>query len=90
MGPDQSTVHDRVVSADATSTRIPDLNAFTSYTFKVSAKTKAGSGPAASILSKTPEGGETYLSLYICITIESFWHTYDFISIVEYPSQRRC
>ena len=59
MGPDHSAVFERVVSADATSIDIPNLNPFTLYTFKVSAKTKADSGPEASKQFKTPEGGET-------------------------------
>ena len=40
------------------SIEIPDLRPFTSYTFKVSAKTKAGSGPAATTSSTTPEAGK--------------------------------
>ena len=57
VGPDQSTVDEQEVSANATSTKIPILNPFTSYTFKVRAKTKAGPGPAASKQFKTPEEG---------------------------------
>ena len=37
-------------------TEIPSLKPFTSYTFKVSAMTKAGTGPAATISSITPRG----------------------------------
>ena len=50
--------------ADATSADISNLNPFTEYTFKVCAKTKAGSGPAKSIKSETPEAGETRYSGY--------------------------
>ena len=39
------------------STTISNLKPFTSYTFKISAMTKAGSGPAATISSTTPEAG---------------------------------
>ena len=53
VGPDHSTVFERVVSADATSIDIPNLNPFTLYTFKVSTKTEAGSGPAASTSSES-------------------------------------
>ena len=59
MGPDQSTLYNQVVSEDVISIEIPNLNPSTLYTFKVSAKTKAGSGPEGSVLSKTPNGGET-------------------------------
>ena len=47
-----------VEHADATSIEISKLDPFTEYTFKVSARTKVGIGPAASRSSKTPEGGE--------------------------------
>ena len=47
-----------VHGAGTTSIQIPRLRPFTSYTFNVSAMTKAGTGPAATISSKTPEGGE--------------------------------
>ena len=47
-----------VQGAGTTSVEIPGLRPFTSYTFNVSAMTKAGTGPAATISSKTPEGGE--------------------------------
>ena len=59
VGPDSSSPREvQVEGADSTFTEIPDLIPFTLYTFKVSAKTKAGSGPAASKQSKTPEAGE--------------------------------
>ena len=45
-----------VQGAGTTSVEIPGLRPFTSYTFNVSAMTKAGTGPAATISSKTPEG----------------------------------
>ena len=55
-----------VLDADTTYIKIPGLRLFTSYTFNVSAMTKAGTGPAAIISSKTPEGGEM---LIFCIII---------------------
>ena len=55
-----------VHGAGTTSVQIPRLRAFTSYTFNVSAMTKAGTGPAATISSKTPEGGKM---LIIGITV---------------------
>ena len=67
LGPCRST-HE--FSTDTTSIVIPNLNPFTLYTFKVSAKTKAGSGPAASKQSKTPKGGETLI--YDLIKILNF------------------
>ena len=48
-----------VYKADATSVEISNLTPFTSYNFTISAKTKAGSGPVATISSRTPEAGET-------------------------------
>ena len=61
MGPDSSSTREILVEgADATSTEISNLNPFTLYTFKVSAKTKVGSGPAATKQSKTPEGGKLF------------------------------
>ena len=66
--PDSSSARDVIIeTADATSTEISNLNPSTKYTFKISAKTKAGSGPAASISSQTPEGGESYM-LVLCVS----------------------
>ena len=47
------------VEADATSVEIFNLTPFTSYNFSISAMTKAGSGPIATISSRTLEGGKT-------------------------------
>ena len=59
VGPNSNCIHEILVEGeDANSIGISNLKPFTLYTFKVSAKTKAGSGPAASISSKTPEGSE--------------------------------
>ena len=57
VGPD-SPVEIQVQGADTTSVEIPGLRPSTSYTFNVSAMTNTGTGPAATISSKTPEGGE--------------------------------
>ena len=46
-----------VEEAEATSYEIPNLTPFTSYVFSISAKTKAGTGPAATVSSRTPETG---------------------------------
>ena len=48
-----------VPNTSTTSVEVPGLRPFTSYTFSVSAMTKAGIGPAATISSTTPEGGKT-------------------------------
>ena len=50
------------------SVEIQNLDPFTLYTFKVSANTDAGNGPAAEKQSKTPEGGETWYMnvLWLC------------------------
>ena len=45
-----------MLSAGTTFIQIPGLRPFTSYTFNVSAMTKAGTGPPATVSSKTPEG----------------------------------
>ena len=50
-----------LVKADATSVTISNLTPFTSYNFIISAKTKAGSGPVATVSSRTPEAGEIKL-----------------------------
>ena len=50
------------VDKDATSAEISNLNPFIEYTFSISAKTKAGSGPAATVSSRTPEAGEMQYS----------------------------
>ena len=47
-----------VPNTSTTSVEVPGLRPFTSYTFSVSAMTKAGIGPAATISSTTPEGGK--------------------------------
>ena len=60
VGSDSSYRHTEEAKADATSIEICNLSPFTEYTFKVSAKTKVGPGPAAEKQSKTPEGGEIY------------------------------
>ena len=41
-----------------TSAEISNLRPFTTYTFNVSAVNKTGTGPSATISSRTPEGGE--------------------------------
>ena len=59
MGTDSTFRQEVLVDkADATSIEISNLTPFTSYNFSISAKTKAGFGPAATISSKTPEDGE--------------------------------
>ena len=57
VGPD-SPGEIPVQGAGTTSVEIPGLRPFASYTFNVSAMTKAGTGPAAIISSKTPEESE--------------------------------
>ena len=53
-----------VEEVDATSMEISNLTPFTSYNFSISAETKAGSGPPASISSRTPEAGKIRLLHY--------------------------
>ena len=47
-----------VMDGNATSYEVSDLRPFTTYTFHVSAMTKAGMGPAKSVSSTTPQGGK--------------------------------
>ena len=63
MGPDSSR-DIPVQDAETTTVEVPGLRPFTSYTFHVSAMTKAGSGPVATISSTTPEGGEMSMRLH--------------------------
>ena len=52
-----------VKKGDATSVEVPNLTPFTLYSFSISAKTRAGSGPVATVSSRTPEDGEVALGL---------------------------
>ena len=52
-----------VEKGDATTVEISNLTPFTSYNFSISAKTRAGSGPVATVSSRTPEDGEVALGL---------------------------
>ena len=60
VGPDSS----REIPVQDAETTTVKLRPFTSYTFHVSAMTKAGTGPVATISSTTPEGGEMSMRLH--------------------------
>ena len=60
----------QVEDAKTTSFEIPNLKPFTSYTFKVSAINKVGTGPTATVSSKTPEGGKVSCIGYNYYAIE--------------------
>ena len=66
-GPDSR--QDISVEDTCTSVQISDLRPFTWYTFKVNAMTKAGTGPAATVSSTTPEGGDITHNNIIMISI---------------------
>ena len=48
----------KVMDGNATSYEISNLRPYTEYTFSVSAMTETGTGPARTVSSITPEGGE--------------------------------
>ena len=54
-----------VMDANATSYEVSDLKPYTTYTFSVSATTKAGTGPAISVSSTTLQGGEALQYVHI-------------------------
>ena len=47
-----------VMDGNATSYEVSDLRPYTEYTFSVSAMTEAGTGPAITVSSTTPQGGK--------------------------------
>ena len=53
-----STQEIPVMDGNATSFEVSNLRPYTSYTFSVSAVTEAGTGPAISASSTTPQGGK--------------------------------
>ena len=59
-GPD-STREIPMMDGNATLYEVSDLRPYTTYTFSVSAVTKAGTGPAISVSSTTPANGEFVL-----------------------------
>ena len=56
VGPDST--EKRKMDGNATSYEMSNLRPYTKYTFSVSAMTEAGTGPAISVSSTTPQGGE--------------------------------
>ena len=65
VGPD-SKRHIPVPDANTTSITVSELRPSTSYIFNISAMTKAGNGPIATITSTTPEEGERCSSAILC------------------------
>ena len=57
-----------VMHGNATSYEVCDLRPCTTYTFSVCAMTEAGTGPAISVSSPTPQEGEVII-LYLCSSI---------------------
>ena len=69
VGPDSTEKREiSVMDGNATSYEVSDLRRHTTYTFSVSAMTKAGTGPAISVSSTTPREGE------ICAITCSYIH----------------
>ena len=59
VGPDSTEKRKiPVMDGNATSYEMSNLRPYTEYTFSVSAMTEAGTGPAISVSSTTPQGGE--------------------------------
>ena len=56
-----STQEIPVIDGNATSYEVSDLRPNTTYTFGVSAMTKAGAGPPIIVFSTTPQRGEIFL-----------------------------
>ena len=54
-----------VMDGNATSYEVSDLRPNATYTFSVSAMTEEGTGPAISISSTTPQGGEIYMYIHL-------------------------
>ena len=61
MGPDSTETREiSVMDRTATSIEVSDLKPYTTFTFSISAMTKAGTGPAMIVSSTTPEGGKVW------------------------------
>ena len=61
VGPDSTEKREiPVMDGNATSFEVSDLRPYTTYTFSVSAMTEAGTGPAISASSTTPQGGKIH------------------------------
>ena len=59
--------------SDSTFAKIDGLNSDTEYTFRVSAMTAAGSGPAATVSGRTNKEGEGCTKYsYYCSSIPNF------------------
>ena len=59
MGADSTSRQEIPVErGDATTVEISNLTPFTPYNFSITAKTRVGSGPVATVSSRTPEAGE--------------------------------
>ena len=55
----ESTQQVSLQDANASSIEVSGLKPFTLYTYRISARSRLGTGPVATISSTTPEGGET-------------------------------
>ena len=67
---DQGILRPRSTIEDTyTSKEVSDLRPSTKYSFRVSAKTVAGSGPGICVSFVTPQGGEALLHAYYCLNV---------------------
>jgi hypothetical protein len=62
-----ATSYEVLMDGNTTSYEVSDLRPYTTYTFSVSAMTKAGTGPPIVVSSSTPQGGEILCCLHTCI-----------------------
>ena len=61
-GPDSDSKREiPVMDGNATSYEVSGLRPYTTYTFSICAMTEMGTGPAISITSTTPQGGELFM-----------------------------
>ena len=64
-----------VNAVGTTAYTITNLNAFTYYEFLISASTRVGAGPVATIVTRTDESGKRMLIFLQCLALIYYTHT---------------